>query len=211
MSSKATELTKVEQDALRYRVLRRLFSELKAALRIGPDVMAIGAPALDHTCDEATRLEDVAGVLIESTHPSLQLASSSSIEESCVQATREIATSLERGIYQPLLPLDAQHLLACAKLAEETRKASEQATQASQREARTLNKITEALARATMRSKRAISCCSQSASSTAASFDTMGRSPQRSTIRRTSCSSYSRRAYTILRSRFASRENNELR
>jgi hypothetical protein len=122
MSSKATELTKVEQDALRYRVLRRLFSELKAALRIGPDVMAIGAPALDHTCDEATRLEDVAGVLIESTHPSLQLASSSSIEESCVQATREIATSLERGIYQPLLPLDAQHLLACATKAERAEK-----------------------------------------------------------------------------------------
>jgi hypothetical protein len=150
--SKSIPLTPVERDAARYRALRRLFGELKAALQLG-DVTAVGAPALDHACDEATTVETIADVLIESTHPSLSQLSTAPIEESCVQATREIAAALERGIYQPLMPLDAQHLRACARLAEQMQQATEQATHTVQREAKTLQEVSEALARATMEIK----------------------------------------------------------
>jgi hypothetical protein len=122
--SKGTQLSKIEQDALRYRVLQRFMrkQDINAVTLASPPAAytITDVTDLNEYCDQWATVEDVADLLIEATQPSLSpLHSAESLEEHCVTATREIAESIRRGIYQPMLPTDVDVLRTCAKLAEQ--------------------------------------------------------------------------------------------
>lgn len=135
--SKQVALSKVEQDALRYRVLKQYLVTVGTSLLLRDNdaqvTHAAYLPAqLDVICEQHVTTEDVAQILIDTTQPSeyVDVDDPHELERICAQATYEIADSIRRGIYQPLVPHDVKVLQACAKLAEQLQKAEPIAQQA---------------------------------------------------------------------------------